>query len=435
MADDQLSTGPKPTDSTQQTGFSQGPGDAESTDEVLSMNTTTPPPVDKSADSAIKSTQVPEKYGGKKIIATIFGVLLLIGGVATGVYLVQRQQQISERAASGKECAHSPDCVLLDNPGNSGSQSFGRDINYIDITAKDYHRYNPGETNDGCYHVIIHNHNLQWNRVGDGPNCKDISNIQVWMGGEKPPEINWNIEQTCDGIKVGVSGDHEGFMAKVEFSPSGSPGTWQNMQSWQINSGPANSHSFNYSPVPNTGWWLRAAVMYKGNQVAVVEQPLKNCSKPEDKLPICHSGNGKNWIIISPDDNGYNGHFESPGKLHEWDFFINDENPDCPPSTPPPTPATASCSDIRIYDDNWNLLSSSDLESLTPGETIRLAVSGTTNIGFFDKARFIVNGQTLPETSNTKPGTDEFYSEYSIPGDVDNFTIDAELHHSSLGWF
>jgi hypothetical protein len=117
------------------------------------------------------------------MVATIFGVLLLIAGVAAGVLLVQRQQELREKAASGSECTQSTDCKLLDSPGNSGSFTAPRTIDHLFITARDYHRYDPPGTNDGCYNVIINGNSLTWNRVGDGPDCKDISNIQVWLTG------------------------------------------------------------------------------------------------------------------------------------------------------------------------------------------------------------------------------------------------------------
>ncbi|OGM18061.1 hypothetical protein A2685_03070 [Candidatus Woesebacteria bacterium RIFCSPHIGHO2_01_FULL_37_10] len=134
----------------------------------------------------LNSPHVPEKYGGKKIIATIFGIVLLVGSVVAGVYLVQRQQQISERAASGKECAQSSDCVLFDEPGNSGTREVPRTISYAYITAQDYIKFEPGDTNNGCYHVIISGRNISWNKVGSGPDCKDVSNVQVWMGESEP---------------------------------------------------------------------------------------------------------------------------------------------------------------------------------------------------------------------------------------------------------
>lgn len=46
----------------------------------------------------VTASPAPKKFVSKRAIATILGILLLIGSVATGVYLVQRQQLISTRA-------------------------------------------------------------------------------------------------------------------------------------------------------------------------------------------------------------------------------------------------------------------------------------------------------------------------------------------------
>lgn len=160
------------------TPTSQNKGDTPSD------NSTSDPSTNPVANSVVTSPQVPTKYGGKKIIATIFGILLLVAGVAAGVLLVQNQQELRERAASGSECSHSTDCILLDSPGNKGSFTAPKNIDHIFITAKDYHRYDPPGTNDGCYEVEIEGTKLEWNREGDGPDCKDVSNIQIWLKGE-----------------------------------------------------------------------------------------------------------------------------------------------------------------------------------------------------------------------------------------------------------
>lgn len=142
-----------------------------------------------SPQAVVSAPHTPEKYGGKKVIATIFGVLLLVGAVAAGVTLVQRQQQLQQQAASGSECSHDPNCQLLDNPGNSGAYTAPRHIIYVDITDKDYHRYNPGDTDDGCRKVSIHDNFISWEKYGSGPNCKDVSNVQIWMGEEPTPTV------------------------------------------------------------------------------------------------------------------------------------------------------------------------------------------------------------------------------------------------------
>ena len=132
-------------------------------------------------EEVVTAPHAPQKYGGKKVIATIFGMLILIGGIAAGVILVQHQQQMEERAASGKECQQASDCSLLDEPGNSGSFSAPKSITKVNITAKDVFTFLPGTNEDGCYRVKIEGRDLTWQRYGDGPDCKDVSNVQVWF--------------------------------------------------------------------------------------------------------------------------------------------------------------------------------------------------------------------------------------------------------------
>lgn len=55
-----------------------------------------PPPI---PTSAVNPSQVPVKYGGRKIIATIFVIALLLIGLVPTVILVQRQLLITGRAA------------------------------------------------------------------------------------------------------------------------------------------------------------------------------------------------------------------------------------------------------------------------------------------------------------------------------------------------
>ncbi len=99
------------------------------------------------------------------------------------------------------------------------------------------------------------------------------------------------------------------------------------------------------------------------------------------------------------------------------------------------TLATATCGEVKAYDTNWKLLSSDDLKKLKSGAIVRFAVSGTASSGTFDKARFTINGTQRPEVSTKKPGSDEFYDEYTIPTGTTTFTVTAQVHHDTLGWF
>ncbi|MBU1066232.1 hypothetical protein KKE60_00315, partial [Patescibacteria group bacterium] len=94
---------------------------------------------------------------------------------------------------------------------------------------------------------------------------------------------------------------------------------------------------------------------------------------------------------------------------------------------------TASCLDISVFDIEWSPIT--NLSSLVAGDVVRFTVAGTTNSGSFDKARFTINGVLRTEVTTKRPSTNEFYDEYTIPEDITTFTINAEIHHTTLGWF
>ena len=92
------------------------------------------------------------------------------------------------------------------------------------------------------------------------------------------------------------------------------------------------------------------------------------------------------------------------------------------------------CTAVKAYDTNWNLLTGVQLSNLSAGSVVRFTISGTP-ADQIDKARFTINGVLKPETTNKKPGTNEYYFEYTIPAGVSSFTVTAQIHHLTLGWF
>src|SRR3990167_5772322 len=110
-------------------------------------------------------------------------------------------------------------------------------------------------------------------------------------------------------------------------------------------------------------------------------------------------------------------------------------NTPTPTSTPPPT---AFCREIKIHNTSWTLLTPTQLVNLKAGDKVRFAVLGSTTAGIFDKAIFQINGVLTPEITDQKPGTQEFYYEYTVTeADLGiTFTIQAWVHHASLdAWF
>ena len=294
------------------------------TQDLFNQSTTPPPQVDQvvNPNNVVLAPHTPKKYGGKKVIATIFGLVFLVGAVSIGVYLVRQQQLLQQQAASGRECQQSPDCVLLDNPGNEGSFDAPRPIIRADITDQEVHGYGIGESDDGCRRVTIRDNYISWNKYGSGNECKDISNVQVWLG--QPPQ-------------------------------------------------PSNT------PTPT-------------------EIPSPTPTTPPGITPSA----------------------------------TPTTNPSPSPTTPPSI--TAQCSAVTAYDVNWNTLSATELSSLEEGDLVRFAVSGSASGGSFNKARFSVNGQSIGESLTKKPGSDEFYKEYTIPAGTVYFEVKGEVFHSTLGW-
>ncbi len=96
---------------------------------------------------------------------------------------------------------------------------------------------------------------------------------------------------------------------------------------------------------------------------------------------------------------------------------------------------SAICLNVVAYDTQWNVLSASELSELNEGDTVRFAVSGTATTGTIDSARFRINSGTPVETTEKKPGSEEFFVEYEIPASTQSFSISAQLHHNTAGWF
>lgn len=95
---------------------------------------------------------------------------------------------------------------------------------------------------------------------------------------------------------------------------------------------------------------------------------------------------------------------------------------------------TALCYDIKIFDTDWNQLTLGDLATFRPGDVVRITVAGQASGGNFTMARFTVNGVQRTEVTAKRPGTEEFYDEYTLPEGTATFNVKAQVYHDSLGW-
>lgn len=98
-------------------------------------------------------------------------------------------------------------------------------------------------------------------------------------------------------------------------------------------------------------------------------------------------------------------------------------------------PLIAQCNLVRVYDLEWNQITTEFLPSLTPGQTIRVTVAGSVSQGTIGQARFTINGETRQPVTQIRPGTNEIYDEFVIPQNITSFSIKGELFHPEIGWF
>jgi hypothetical protein len=106
----------------------------------------------------------------------------------------------------------------------------------------------------------------------------------------------------------------------------------------------------------------------------------------------------------------------------------------CSSSPTPGTGPSAQCLNIKAFDTSWNLLTTAQLQQLKAGDSVRFTVAGTATSGTFDKAKFKINGIERPEVTGKRPGSEEYFDEYTIPVGVTTFTINAQIHHTTLGY-
>lgn len=335
----------------------------------------------------ITTGEKPKGKVGKKVIATILGILLLVGGVGAGVILVQRQQDIREKATLFADCERDTDC---------GSYYVCRDGNCV----------MPGEpTCEGEGGVCINT-----------PNCFNIGRVLVNRGSGCGLDLCCSQAQTTP-TSIPTSGpEHPNCNTNKslyfpsncserlvkdhiirEFCDGDGDKYW--CKEWQLDYG-VPCWCDRPSGYPNVGkdYWLKPA-----------------------------PGETKLECGITPDSRCITGPTPT-------------STPKGPTPTPTPTPGVglrASCLLIRVFDTGWNEITG-QLSNLKAGDKVRFTVSGTTSSGSIDKARFRINSPTWRTVVVAKkPGTNDFYDEYTIPEGVTSFTINAQLHHTNLdiGWF
>jgi len=334
-----------------------------------------------------------KKFGGGKVIATILGLFLLVGGVGAGVMLTQQNQDIREQASGGCSsntsrsscesscgspkadgktytCRWSTEQGACKESGNVCTNGTGEDNSREEITGG-----NCGATQ------TVENGWFQCGSGTGGPDCTFCLKAS---------------NRTCNEVLASRQCNVGGF------------GSCKNI------SGEVEIYYCQGNPPPDTSL---------------------GCQE-KDPLPAGVSWDSTNKSIT--------GSFCGTVQVDDKDsstvvFCSRTDTSGCgtsttPPATTPPA-ISAACQDVKAYStNNWTLLTPAVLSTLKAGDSVNFCVTGSASSGSFNKARFTINGSLLPETTTVRPGGTDFCQLYVIPAGATNFVVMAQINHITLGW-
>ncbi|KKR44913.1 MAG: seg [Microgenomates group bacterium GW2011_GWC1_41_20] len=342
-----------------------------------------------------------KKFGTGKIIATILGIFLLVGGVAVATYTVG-QKQLFQQKASGESCSSDSRTAFVckgklvgdiaqscwkgfgdSDPNNDTSlkcESSGITGNDGNPLCAAMERSTPGACGSGDGGG---GGSATW--PPNGAACHSVSGNQTTIGG--------CITFFCPNDCSGSCGEND-------------PGVY-----WEFSASCSDSSLGNYcgqidTVDVNKTYCIPNESIYKDSRIQCGGGCIKPAPRTADPTPTV------------------------PPTIP----------PTLPPTIPPtvaPTPTAPApfCAAITTYDSDWNTISSTQLSALKVGDAVNFCVTGSTTSGSFDMARFIINGVQQADTTMHKPNSTAFCQTYTIPSGTATFTVSGSIHHQTLGWF
>ncbi len=351
-------------------------------------------PSDPSNMTTVKPAK---KFGGGKIIASILGFLVLVGGIAGGVILTQQEQDVREEA-----------------------------LNNCDVCLRNA---SPDECADVC--------NKLPPTVPKPPPQDDDDGTDGDDGKVNPcvPNCKFGTSGTRECGDDGCGGSC-GSCAADETCGGGGPGKCGIAST----TGCTTTDAINgyCSPGPGAGKGCIGTDICNADQTCHCQGGVTCtfgvCVSTNTLTTAC---NGDGRVIAKNPIN------PSAKTCCELGYVAGPNGVGCVPGgkgTPPPgdkgtpPPITAQCLNVKAFNANFVQLTPTQLTQLKAGDKVRFTVGGQATGGSFQKARFTVNGTLRPEVTGKRPGTEEFFDEFTIPAGVTSFSISAQIFHSSLGW-
>jgi len=321
-----------------------------------------------------------KKFGGGKIIATILGLVVLVGGVGAGIILTRQQQILKPRAENNcgaQNCDSTEVCCLTGckkiADGGCDSGGTGRACpNSGDPTVDGCVGRNVGDE----YCSAGTKRHCTWNDslgecVGSivSGSCACLPNPH---GTPEPNPISCG-SVTCDGCtqKCCPTGCKPKGTSCSSTTPSPTP-----------------------TATPSLG--CNALCVPDSNQ----------CMTINGVSLTCYESTSGNRVLA---------YCRNASCLNQTDCIC--------PTVPPIAP---SCIAVKAYDASWAALSSTQLSALTAGDTVNFCVNGSG--GTFDKAQFEIGTTVELETSTIRPGTSDFCQSYTILSTDTTVTVLAKIH-------
>lgn len=394
---------------------------------------------------AVVTSGPKKKFAGGKVIATILGLFLLVGGIGAGVFLTGQNQNINEQA--GARCSN-----------NQSQSSCTSSCSPIKADGKSYkctwysQSSSCGESGQEC----------GGGGGGTDPNIPDCTQGQVnsaGLGG------SWQYKCTNLGsssCQKGSGGNNTGYKCTcIDMSPSGVCKFYAN----NCNTYDPSNCPLGENPPPGSnycsGTGCSVPVLQAGCYVSHFrsdkkDDPVVNGSDTTVNLTAKSAqlggvSCGAEQIDVNCDyGSGYpdctvaGAHQTGACSVsRRYDVDCGTTNPTVPPTVPPTTPPTAPpttpgitayCQNIKAYSSTWTELTAAQLTALRAGNTVNFCVTGSASSGSFDKAKFTINGIVQAETTTKRPGAEDFCQSYTIPANTLSFVITAQINHVKLGW-
>jgi len=355
--------------------------------------------------------------GGKKnkIVATILGVLFLVGAVGAGSMLVQRNQDIREEASVDEPCKYCTNDICVD----TGLSAPNCNPNIDECSIGSNSDCGATECSSGdtkCLGVrLVSCVNGEWSNPAICPSGQGCTGS---VGNASCTTLSDGEEDTSSCTDVNLTGDFKTIDDTIS--------------------------------VTNT---MRNDCAACGGEIYVMRYKCPTSTMPSGG---CNAGGTE--ITSNPTpykfDTLYCGaqqidigcRYPAGTDTYKYLSAVNwpascgtdtDEETTTTDEETTTTDSTRQCTEVTVFDANNIELSREDLSSLKAGDLIKFAIRGSsTGDGTIDKGRFTINGEVQRQLSALRErGGREFYvMQYTIPEGVTEFTIKGELHHTILGW-